>query len=462
MNTVRATAGLGAMAVLLTLGWLTGRPADAEVPSGRPPTPPIGGPTKVGQAVGSGGCSGIACHGGNLPNAAAFPKSGWVAKLPDPERWTYSDTLFRFYDPHTKAYAVLGNDQSQEIQKRLGRTVEAWMDSVCLACHSNPTLAADPKHPMLAQGVTCEACHGNAGGWVAEHAGWTHGPGHSAKYGPAGMTQLSDPVVRATTCAGCHVGAPAGNGAAVRDMNHDLIAAGHPRLNFDYGTYLRALPPHWVEKDRNQSPPKLKPVADEFTHWLVGRAATAAASYRLIADRARRGPWPELAEFDCYACHHGLTGRLKKPLGARPGALVWNEPFLIPLVDVPELESLRSAFNQPLAAKAIQQQAEVLANRLNEKANDLKTAPVNPKDVVKALAEVKPRRWDEACHLYYAVLAIDWANDPDRKRPEDPELARVRAALRLPCDSDGAPFNSPIGLELDRLPFPDLFRARSK
>src|SRR5437870_3137050 len=108
-------------------------------------------------------------------------------------------------------------------------------------------------------------------------------PGHSAKYGS--MAHLSDPKVRAETCAGCHVGAPAGLGAPLRDMNHDLIAAGHPRLNFDYATYLRALPPHWAEKDRDVSPAALRPAGDEFPHWLVGRAATTAATYRPRADR---------------------------------------------------------------------------------------------------------------------------------------------------------------------------------
>lgn len=458
MNTVRAIAGLGTMTALLALGWLTANPAD---PPGPAADPPAGGQaTMVGQAVGTGGCSGIACHGGDLPKARNFPNSGWSGKL-DPMRWTYSDTLFRFYDPHTKAYDVLKEVRSIEIQDRLNRSLRAHENPVCLACHSNPTLANTSNRSLISQGVTCEACHGNAGGWIADHAGWPNGPGHSARYAPSGMTPLSDPVVRATTCAGCHVGAPAGDGAAQRDMNHDLIAAGHPRLNFDYGTYLRSLPPHWVEKDRNQSPPVLKPASDEFTHWLVGRAATAAASYRLLADRAKRQPWPELAEFDCYACHHGLTGARKDPLGARPGALVWNEPFLGPLVGVPELDSLRTAFDRPMDADAIRHQAEHVAKRVSEKAEGFKTTPLMPGDVAKLLADAKPRRWDEACHLYYAVAAIDRATDLDRKRPEDPKLVRVRAALRLPRDSDGARFNSPKDFDPAALRFPELFKARS-
>ena len=76
---------------------------------------------------------------------------------------------------------------------------------------------------------------------------------------------------------------------------------------------------------------------------------------------------------------------------------------------------------------------------------------------------MKPRRWDEACHLYYAVLAIDRARDPKPPRPEPADLARVRAMLQLPRTADGVRFNSPAdgnGDELSRL-FANLFRARA-
>jgi hypothetical protein len=266
------------------------------------------------------------------------------------------------------------------------------------------------------------------------------------------MTKLSDPAVRAETCAGCHVGAPG------RDVSHDLIAAGHPRLNFDYATYLRALPPHWAEKDRDVSPPALRPAADEFRHWLVGRAAAAAAGYRLLADRARHGPWPELAAFDCYACHHGLTGTGKEPPGPRPGALVWNEPPL-----TAQLSGADFALNRPSDVEHIQTRAGRAADHWRKLAERWTAEPLRPADVAALLGKVKPRRWDEACHLYYAVLAIDRARDPSPPRPEPADLARVRAMLQLPRTADGVRFNSPAdgnGDELSRL-FANMFRARA-
>jgi hypothetical protein len=296
--------------------------------------------------------------------------------------------------------------------------------------------------------VSCEACHGNAGNWIKDHAGWPAGPGHFDNYGRTGLRKLSDPYTRALTCAGCHVGAPAGGGAPLRDMNHDLIAAGHPRLNFDYGTYLRSLPPHWAEKDREVSPPKLRPASDEFRHWRVGRTVMLIASCRLRADRAARGPWPELAEFDCYACHHGLAGEKKPALGHRPGALVWNEPSLTALFDRPDSITMMC---KPADTRAIQRQAEAISEMAL-------TGPTTPEEVAMKLADVKPRRWDEACHLYYALLALDRATG----RPPDPRLTAIRDALRLPRESDGARFNSPKDFDPARFPFAALFRERAR
>jgi hypothetical protein len=445
---------------MLVLGWVAARPGDPPAPVPQPDafiSKPVPAPVAA-TAVGASGCSGIACHGG--PVAGLVPQSPWGTGDADRDRWRSSATLWKAYDPHARAFDVLGNDLSKEIEARLAKSGEkAYEDGLtdirCIACHANPTLAARPGHKLLADGVSCEACHGNAGDWIKDHAGWPAGPGHSAKYGS--MTHLSDPKVRAETCAGCHVGAPAGGGAPRRDMNHDLIAAGHPRLNFDYATYLRALPPHWAEKDREFSPPALRPASDEYRHWLVGRAATAAASFKLLADRTRRGPWPELAEFDCYACHHGLTGDKKPALGHRPGALVWNEPPLAARLAGSGFDDLRAALTRPLDTEYIRAQAGRAADAWHQLADRWAADPMPPASVAAALADAKPRRWDEACHLYYALLALDRAAG----RPPDPRLAAIRDALRLPRESDGARFNSPKDFDPARFPFAELFRNRA-
>ena len=110
-------------------------------------------------------------------------------------------------------------------------------------------------------------------------------------------------------------------------MNHDMIAAGHPRLHFDFAESLRRLPRHWPEKT---------PGTDrEVRNWLVGRVVHAEAACRLLADRAERAgkgdpatPWPEFAEFNCASCHHEVpeAGRNGvQTLGTRPvGSPRWQ------------------------------------------------------------------------------------------------------------------------------------------
>ena len=87
------------------------------------------------------------------------------------------------------------------------------------------------------------------------------------------MTMMTTIADRATICSGCHVGAPAdlGRSFAVRDMNHDMIAAGHPRLNFDFGEFMRRLPRHW-----HQANP-----ASPVREWLIGRVVHAEAACKL-------------------------------------------------------------------------------------------------------------------------------------------------------------------------------------
>src|SRR5207253_2017930 len=97
---------------------------------------------------------------------------------------------------------------------------------------------------------------------------------------------------------GCHVGGPSEDGRPPRDVDHDLIAAGHPRLEFEFSGSLANLPAHWSEKGRNAAP--------DFPAraWAIGQVASAGAALELLGDRARAaeqqsGRWPEFSEYDC-------------------------------------------------------------------------------------------------------------------------------------------------------------------
>ena len=55
-------------------------------------------------------------------------------------------------------------------------------------------------------------------------------------------------------------------------------------------------------------------------------------------------PWPEFAEYDCFACHHDLRDRAwrRDPVrfGKRPpGSLAWNERYVLFLPDLLSLQT---------------------------------------------------------------------------------------------------------------------------
>lgn len=336
----RSLAVAGAVAAAAVLVWfgLQARTRGA-VTLPADPGPPVGKAVPLHTAVGNTGCMSAACHG----NSAASALSGHF----DANTWQGSGTCWEARDPHNRAYSLLTDKPMRpvrataaQIMERMHSAVPATEDARCLACHSNPALAThDSKDPHVValrqEGVGCESCHGNASGWLRPHTTWKGDI--KAEYAAAGMTPLFDVGDRATTCLGCHVGAPAdpARGLAVRDMNHDMIAAGHPRLNFDFAEFHRELPKHWQEKERTPTGPKPRSPAFDARLWYVGRVAQAEAACELLAsraDRARAGdprtPWPELAEFNCAACHHDLFQAWRSEEPARGdrslGALRWQ------------------------------------------------------------------------------------------------------------------------------------------
>jgi hypothetical protein len=124
---------------------------------------------------------------------------------------------------------------------------------------------------------------------------------------------LRNLTVQAELCAGCHVGGPG------RDVDHDLIAAGHPRLDFELHAYLDALPKHWSTAAEKAKRPEYEALV-----WMIGQVVSARASLEQLAARARaaespRRPWPEFAEYACASCHHDLS-EPPRPAGPRAGA----------------------------------------------------------------------------------------------------------------------------------------------
>jgi hypothetical protein len=272
--------------------------------------------------VGQAGCASAACHGGS---------SHSLTGRRDFRSWNGATLHCFATDPHNRAFAALETPLAASIMRDLGSGISATQDERCLACHTNPALAnrsAEAREIALRrEGVGCEGCHGNAEQWLHGHTSWTP-ENRGIHCDQSGMTKLYDLGERALACAGCHVGAPAdpSRGYPVRDMNHDMIAAGHPRLSFDFADSQRRLPPHWFETDRSSG--------FELRSWLVGRAAHGEAACRLRDDRGTRTPRPEFADFSCVSCHHPLDSSFPRKEGKLNRETAW------PMDDAAGLDAL--------------------------------------------------------------------------------------------------------------------------
>ncbi len=430
--------------------------------------------------VGMAGCAAAACHGD--------PAGRSLTAAPDENCWRGAFTHWRAADPHTRAYRVLGDESAARIVKALATPGKdhppATEDVRCLACHTNPTLAPDDALTdrtrlthLRADGIGCEGCHGNASAWQYTHAGWKTADQRQAGVRDAGYIPLHDVGERALACAGCHVGAPADRerGIPLRDMNHDMIAAGHPRLNFEFADYQRRLPPHWLEghttdpgRDAARRP------GSEAKAWLVGTVATAEAACLLLADRADRekhgAPWPELSEGNCFACHHALvpeSWRGQAPgfyTGRKPGETPWqsrwplkglpgaDDGFKIPGWDaaaVADMANLRKAVEarrpDPVgthheALKLADRLRTIRTTRLAALSEGEASAIVRGilSGPATADGELNRMSWDDAGRAYHGFAALEHDRvppAPDRV----PVVNELRAALLLPRKTADSP-----------------------
>jgi hypothetical protein len=443
----------GAGAVLAAAYWLS---------PGSPAGPPVVLPVAAGQtgasraletSVGAAGCLAAACHGAPAGETLSGrgTEDGW---------WRSSGTHWVAADPHRGAYSLLTDAPARPVKVTAAQImghlypdqkgkVDATADARCLACHTTPALAhpgvekRDDRERLAAlreDGVGCEACHGPAGKWIVPHTTWADDADRRTLYREYGMTPLFDVGERAATCVGCHVGAPAdeARGVPVRDMNHDMIAAGHPALtNFDFAEYHRRLPRHWFERDRVKG---LNPVGpgSEARRWLVGRVAHAEAACRLLADRAERAkaeeartPWPEFAEFDCAGCHHGFQGGVNRPGGPgspNRGKLAWQPIWPVTggfdMQAFKEVGPLLAVMKQPKPPGwgKVGGPAKDAAEALAKAGRELPPAP----DVARYFPTTvgKWPDWDPSGQLLFGLAAVE--RDREKPRDFDPAFGAVR------------------------------------
>jgi len=344
----------------------------------------------------------------------------------------------------------------------------------CLQCHGEraDNLNGESHHAL---GTGCRSCHGAGGDWVNSHSGWGDLSDNERRqhYEKSGMVWLRDTGTLARTCASCHVG------ELSRSVDHDMIAAGHPRLNFELGSYLANLPRHWRLKQRV--------AVEEAEQWRTGQLVVARAALELLAHRAEQGGkqtgvWPELSEYRCAACHHDLQFRSveDQPPGVRGGMdypvlqgfapmnpwyTTLLEDLLGPLQELKDLKKeMRAGRASPEAQQKLASQTRALIAWLDRPAPPFTTHAFINHQLDRLPQDVE---WEVATQRYLALCALQgtwqagWeeTNTPTRRRALQQALDRVGKSLVIPRERSerGPGFGDPVspaGKDLDAFRLP--------
>jgi Cytochrome c554 and c-prime len=450
------------------------------------------------RVVGEQSCASSGCHG------QAF--DGMTRD------WPAAYAIWLEEDPHQRAFAVLYTERAVEMYRNLHPEskfsaepppdipYEAFLGERCLGCHATGLAGRDvvalaeasDRPAFYLAGVACESCHGPASNWIHTH--YLSGFSRSTP----GFHDTKPLNLRAEACVGCHVGPMVAENGRDYDLNHDLIAAGHPRLAFEFASYLANLPKHWNEaKEIAAHQPLGQPMTFHIDAWAAGQEQMARQLVRQVERRlatAKRDsntkPWPDFSNFDCYDCHHAigppgnqrttsaqLAGRHNAP---RP-ALVSLETLKImsgrmPPETNPQVNQtvalvtglMESSWQMPVA-KIDQPATEELAILTARGGPTLIAQPAANNNVLERqarwpqhaqwlLATMQrwklpvpgdPQRyrwnptWDEAVHLYLGASAL--AQDMEREQP---------GPLTSAVESLGAKLGQDSFRRLGRLPTP--------
>ena len=452
------------------------------------------GPPAAAQNMSSVSCNGQACH------ANSFAERGF--------EWNTSLQVWFKHDPHSKAGQVLDgelsrrmirhllatNDESvsgsEEVAKseQTGNRFSAAEAKVvrerCLGCHTSATTSDCANvvdlDPLIVEGVSCGSCHGPADDWLDPHTREDWVKKDKKRFVDTAMRDTEGHVERAKTCVRCHVGSRTEDGV-LRDMNHDLIAAGHPALRFDLLEYLQR-----YQRD-NPRPGK----GDWIPHWSfeaeekflesklkvrqVGRAVGLAAAAKLSAERAWDAkardpnvPWPEFADFDCFACHRTLNPdafRLTKNASVEHvsgGLPKWN-----PWYSIDQYEFVTDTFVRQTEDEMIEK-TDGIADVYLDSARRLVKESAEPEkaldDILQKIVVTPVKDWYTAEIQYRDIEAalLDY-HDTAPLSPVDVEILKpVEKLLKLSGpvgdgpDAAGIQFNSPAHFNAAR--FRDAIR----
>ena len=346
----------------------------AQSPS-RPVTQQPTGTSQPGRYVGVASCVNSGCHGSTQPLNATHVLQN--------EYYTWLNN-----DSHARAYNILFSDRSARIARNMRLKKRAYEENVCLDCHTTNIPVGQVEGKVDKEdGVQCEVCHGPASGWRAEHAmeGWTHQQSVAR-----GMIDLAAVPIRAHTCDRCHLG------NAEKEVDHELIASGHPVLAFELDNYTESMPPHWTP--------------NRDTHgaraWAVGQMMKFRDSLTNLARHAKGDEWPEFSDMSCHNCHHSLKGsewRQVRGWPDRAGLPAWSPQHwatlrllvgrispgarneLDPIIS--QIARSVSRMNETNAVAANAERAKKIADTLVPKADAMRWSEADVRSLMATIAE---------------------------------------------------------------------------
>lgn len=383
-------------------------------------------------------------------------------------------------DKHKDAYKNLLGPRGQQMLKLLG-IQDVSKEQRCVSCHG---IYVPPDQEKLVdktfkleEGVSCIACHGAYEEWVSPHSARTpreaekwRSLSRQTKEEQYGMTDLWDPAKRTRLCASCHIG----NAQEGKVVTHDMYAAGHPPLpSIEIATFSDEMPRHWQylkEKDEkaqrilSYDPAELERVK----LVVVGGAVDFQAAMQLLAGQAEMSAQvndPEnrlldLAQFDCYACHHDLKTRSWRQqrgypaVPGRPQSRTWPLALLklgihhagqkqaAPELDE-KLSRLHSAFaSDPFgnlsqiafAARDLATWSQQLTDKLNSEGT--KYSPANVPGLLQDLCDLAAAEipdYDTARQMAWAfrVIFSEWKPEPTNNAKILEKLQALEEQLKL-------------------------------
>jgi hypothetical protein len=405
------------------------------------------------QFEGVASCAAAQCHSRN--------EGGASPKLAEYSIWVRTDK-------HSKAYSVLSDPKSRRMVEllkdpRAPDPMKPEKNTLCLDCHVQPNALKASNGPRfdLADGVACENCHGPAQEWRTLHTqeGWK-GKSTEEKR-KFGMWDTKDLVSRAQLCVRCHIGTKDSS------VDHNLIAAGHPRLGFEFKAFLDGMPKHWDEEGINKQP--------DFPAraWYIGQIISARAAVEVLTGWTSRPAKNSLdfAAYDCYACHHDL----RQPSwrqdqkdyyeGRVPGTLPFGNWYFAtcrelvrtwPSKNATLLEQSLANLPEPFASRQgnVNDAARKLSDNLCLWLQEHPNAPTDWGRLLKAFNDEPVKNWDDAFQRTVAVSALRQSfpdNTPQAQELEAWLKSHPRESLNFPKG-----YTSPYGFS------PKLYNSGTK